>query len=180
MKINSINSYNANANKNNNQTSFTALKGMKFHHSFNPQLSKDDAIVINAFKNSEPLKKFFERFDGYAEFSSEWVATGFSSNKISQFANMIITYNPSSDAQKLGKTPKIKNFFGKMTDKVKNFFTKKEKQSTPKSEFRIFTTNSKFCTAQEQLANRIKNLRNLDVERYILQNEANAKQLSKV
>lgn len=69
MKINGINnSFYGNNRKANNQPNFTALKKINFLYDFNPQKSLEDAKVLLEFKKSEPLKRFFEKYDGIADF----------------------------------------------------------------------------------------------------------------
>ena len=88
MRINGIsNSFYRNNRKTNNQTSFTALKGIKYDN-FYPKDYLNQAETVLAFKKSEPLKKFFEKYDGYAEFS-KW----FSETKKVGYASLDINYN---------------------------------------------------------------------------------------
>lgn len=69
MRINGINnSFYGNSGKANNQPNFTALKKINFLYDFNPQKSLEDAKVLLEFKKSEPLKRFFEKYDGIADF----------------------------------------------------------------------------------------------------------------
>lgn len=164
MRINSINNfYNENSNKNNNQTSFTALKGVKFYQDFNPKIYHEHSKALQTFENSKPLKTFFERFDGYAEFYSELVPSFFSS-RMRELADLTIKFDPNSDKQKIAQIQKQKNIFNKMIDKVKNFLPRKKEEPIEMSEFKISAMDSKTISGVENLTEKIKNLKEKDID----------------
>ena len=164
MKINSINNvYNENLNKSNNQTNFTALKDVKFHQDFNPKIHNEHAKALQTFEKSKPLKKFFERFDGYVEFYSELVPS-FVSDRIREVTDLTIKFNPSSDKQKIAQIQKQKNIFDKMIDKIKNFLPKKKEEPIVMSEFKIFAMDSKTTSGVGNLTEKIKNLKEKDID----------------
>lgn len=164
MRINSINNiYNENSNRNNNQTSFTALKGVKFYQDFNPKIYNEDAKALQSFENSVPLKKFFERFDGYVEFYSELVPSFFS-DRMREIADLTIKFNPNSDKQKIAQIQKQKNIFSRTIGKVKNFLQKKKEEPIVMSEFKIFAMDSKTTSGVANLTEKIRNLNEKDID----------------
>lgn len=154
MKINGINnSFYRNNGKVNNQPNFTALKKINFSLDFNPQKSLGDAEVLLEFKKSEPLKRFFEKYDGIADFSeSHWSWIPPLATWIRQRTILIIKYNPNpveKTIQKEIKEPekiiekeiKNKGFF----NKIKNWLQKigKEEYKTQKIEAPVDETTLK-------------------------------------
>lgn len=141
MRINSINNHNAyqgNVQQTNNQPKFTALKKINFLYDFNPKKSLEDAEILLAFKKSEPLQKFFEKYDGIAEFTK---SNGRIRYKIDPFAFLKIKYNPNpvektiqkeiQEPEKIiEKEIKNKGFF----NKIKNWLIGKEENKTPRVE----------------------------------------------
>ena len=144
MRINGINnSFYGNSGKANNQPNFTALKGIKYND-FYPKEYLKEAEAVLAFKKSEPLKKFFEKYDGYAEFS-KW----FSKDRQQGYALLEINYNINPVSPKKVETigiierktpqnslPKInesQNSFNKIKNVIKGLFskTKENKKDIP-------------------------------------------------
>lgn len=151
MRINGIsNSFYGNNRKTNNQTNFTALKGIEYNN-FYPKEYLKQAETVLAFKKSEPLKKFFEKYDGYAKFS-KWI----SETSKKGFASLVIEYN-------INPVEHIK----KTTQKISSLVTKD-------IETRNLTTlnlvGSGGCTekAVDNLTEKIQKLEFEDIERYIL------------
>jgi len=66
MEINNL-SYNT---TNHNNTSFGTLKKIRIKNSFDPEWGCNKKI-IDEFKKSEPIKEFFKKYDGYAEFEEK-------------------------------------------------------------------------------------------------------------
>ena len=162
MRINGIsNSFYRNNGKTNNQTSFTALKGIKYDN-FYPKKYLKEAEAVLAFKKSEPLKKFFEKYDGYAEFSK-----GFSETKKVGYASLDIKYsiNPIS-TKKVETIEHIK----KTPQKTASLVT--EDIETPNSAI-FCLLGSGNCTedAIDDLTKIIKNLKFEDIEERILSNK---------
>lgn len=143
MRINGIsNSFYRNNRKTNSQTSFTALKGIKYDN-FYPKDYLNQAETVLAFKKSEPLKKFFEKYDGYAEFS-KW----FSKDYQQGYALLEINYNINPVSTKKVETigiierktpqnslPKInesQNSFNKIKNVIKGLFSKTKENKKEK------------------------------------------------
>ena len=143
MRINGINnSFYGNSGKVNNQPNFTALKGIKYDN-FYPKEYLKEAEAVLAFKKSEPLKKFFEKYDGYAEFSK-----CFSETKKVGYASLDINYNINPVSPKKVETigiierktpqnslPKInesQNSFNKIKNVIKGLFSKTKENKKEK------------------------------------------------
>ena len=143
MRINGINnSFYGNNGKANNQPNFTALKGIKYND-FYPKEYLKEAEAVLAFKKSEPLKKFFEKYDGYAEFS-KW----FSKDRQQGYALLEINYNINPVSPKKVETigiierktpqnslPKInesQNSFNKIKNVIKGLFSKTKENKKEK------------------------------------------------
>ena len=151
MRINGIsNSFYGNNRKTNNQTNFTALKGIEYNN-FYPKEYLKQAETVLAFKKSEPLKKFFEKYDGYAKFS-KWI----SETSKKGFASLVIEYdiNPVEHIKKT--TPKISSLVTKDIE-TQNLAT-------------LNLVGSGDCTekAVDDLTEKIQKLEFEDIERYIL------------
>ena len=134
MKINGINnSFYGNNGKVNNQPNFTALKKINFSLDFNPQKSLGDAEVLLEFKKSEPLKRFFEKYDGIADFSeSHWSWIPPLATWIRQRAILIIKYNPNPVEKTIQKEIKEPEKIIEKEIKNKGFFNKIKKASSVK------------------------------------------------
>ena len=144
-----------NINSNRNQTNFTSLIGIRYKRNFAPKKCAEDAKALLAFKESEPIKKFFNKYDGYAKFSA-------GSEDIYDFgyffkpnANLEIYYNPKPLGAK-------KNVFSVLKDKIKLllFPSAAEKYS---HRFSITTENETKELAVKDLAKRIKNINYSDM-----------------
>ena len=151
MRINGIsNSFYGNNRKTNNQTNFTALKGIEYNN-FYPKEYLKQAETVLAFKKSEPLKKFFEKYDGYAKFS-KWI----SETSKKGFASLVIEYdiNPVEHIKKT--TPKISSLVTKDIE-TQNLAT-------------LNLVGSGGCTenAVDNLTEIIQKLEFEDIEKYIL------------
>lgn len=131
MKVSSINnnfsSYRKNDKQNNNQPNFTALKRIEYKWDFNPYVCIEHAEALLALKKSEPLKRFFEKYDGFAKFSAmdgDYTHLGSKGN-----AELKIYYNPNP-VQKINapkeKEIKNKNFLKKISGKIKNWLLEDE------------------------------------------------------
>ena len=144
-----------NINSNRNQTNFTSLMGIRYRHNFAPKKCAEDAKALLAFKESEPIKKFFNKYDGYAEFSAD-------SEDIYDFgpffkpnANLEIYYNPKPVGAK-------KNVFSILKDKIKLLLvTNAEEKYSHR--FSIPTENDTKELAVKDLAKRIKNINYSDM-----------------
>ncbi len=150
MRINSINSHSAyqgNIPQTNNQPKFTALKKINFLYDFNPKKSLEDAEILLEFKKSEPLKRFFEKYDGIAEFAE---SHGGYYYKTEPYACLKIKYNPNpveKTIQKEIKEPekiieketKNKGLF----NKIKNWLIGKDENKAPRVENHINKTTLK-------------------------------------
>ena len=151
MKINGINnSFYGNNRKTNNQTSFTALKGIEYDN-FYPKEYLKQAETVLAFKKSEPLKKFFEKYDGYAKFS-KWI----SETSKKGFASLVIEYD-------INPVEHIK----KTTQKISSLVTK---DIETRNLATLNLVGSGGCTekAVDNLTEKIQKLEFEDIERYIL------------
>lgn len=153
MKINGIsNSFYGNNRKANNQPNFTALKKINFLYDFNPQKSLEDAKVLLEFKKSEPLKRFFEKYDGIADFyerHSSW------DPMIEEWTRpntmLTIKYNPNPVEKTIQKEIKEPEKIIEKETKNKGFFNKiknwlqigKEENKTQKIEAPIDGTTLK-------------------------------------
>ena len=153
MKINGIsNSFYGNNRKANNQPNFTALKKINFLYDFNPQKSLEDAKVLLEFKKSEPLKRFFEKYDGIADFyerHSSW------DPMIEEWTRpntmLTIKYNPNPVEKTIQKEIKEPEKIIEKETKNKGFFNKiknwlqigKEENKTQKIETPIDGTTLK-------------------------------------
>ncbi len=153
MKINGINnSFYGNNGKVNNQPNFTALKKINFLYDFNPQKSLEDAEVLLEFKKSEPLKRFFEKYDGIADFyerHSSW------DPMIEEWTRpntmLTIKYNPNPVEKTIQKEIKEPEKIIEKETKNKGFFNKiknwlqigKEENKTQKIETPIDGTTLK-------------------------------------
>lgn len=153
MKINGINnSFYGNNRKANNQPNFTALKKINFLYDFNPQKSLEDAEVLLEFKKSEPLKRFFEKYDGIADFyerHSSW------DSMIEEWTRpntmLTIKYNPNPVEKTIQKEIKEPEKIIEKETKNKGFFNKiknwlqigKEENKTQKIEAPIDGTTLK-------------------------------------
>lgn len=153
MKINGIsNSFYGNNRKANNQPNFTALKKINFLYDFNPQKSLEDAEVLLEFKKSEPLKRFFEKYDGIADFyerHSSW------DPMIEEWTRpntmLTIKYNPNPVEKTIQKEIKEPEKIIEKETKNKGFFNKiknwlqigKEENKTQKIEAPIDGTTLK-------------------------------------
>ena len=51
-----------------NQVPFKSLKKIEISGYFDPSKHLKDAKIYRAFKKSEPIKEFFEKYDGIVEF----------------------------------------------------------------------------------------------------------------
>ena len=126
MRINGINnSFYGNNGKANNQPNFTALKKINFLSDFNPQKSLEDAEVLLEFKKSEPLKRFFEKYDGIADFyesHSSW------DPMIEEWTRpntmLTIKYNPNPVEKTIQKEIKEPEKIIEKETKNKGFFNK--------------------------------------------------------
>lgn len=151
MRINGINnSFYGNNRKTNNQTNFTALKGIEYNN-FYPKEYLKQAETVLAFKKSEPLKKFFEKYDGYAKFS-KWI----SETSKKGFASLVIEYD-------INPVEHIK----KTTQKISNLVTK---DIETRNLATLNVVGSGGCTekAVDNLTEKIQKLEFEDIERYIL------------
>ena len=151
MKINGINnSFYGNSRKTNNQTNFTALKGIEYNNFF-PKDFLEQAETVLAFKKSEPLKKFFEKYDGYAKFS-KWI----SETSKKGFASLVIEYD-------INPVEHIK----KTTQKISNLVTK---DIETRNLATLNLVGSGGCTekAVDNLTEKIQKLEFEDIEIYIL------------
>ena len=153
MRINGINnSFYGNSGKANNQPNFTALKKINFLYDFNPQKSLEDADVLLEFKKSEPLKRFFEKYDGIADFyesHSSW------DPMIEEWTRpntmLTIKYNPTPVEKTIQKEIKEPEKIIEKETKNKGFFNKiknwlqigKEENKTQKIEAPIDGTTLK-------------------------------------
>ena len=153
MKINGINnSFYGNNGKVNNQPNFTALKKINFLYDFNPQKSLEDAEFLLEFKKSEPLKRFFEKYDGIADFyerHSSW------DPMIEEWTRpntmLTIKYNPNPVEKTIQKEIKEPEKIIEKETKNKGFFNKiknwlqigKEENKTQKIETPIDGTTLK-------------------------------------
>ena len=153
MRINGINnSFYDNNGKANNQPNFTALKKINFLYDFNPQKSLEDADVLLEFKKSEPLKRFFEKYDGIADFyesHSSW------DPMIEEWTRpntmLTIKYNPNPVEKTIQKEIKEPEKIIEKETKNKGFFNKiknwlqigKEENKTQKIEAPIDGTTLK-------------------------------------
>lgn len=153
MRINGIsNSFYGNNRKANNQPNFTALKKINFLYDFNPQKSLEDAEVLLEFKKSEPLKRFFEKYDGIADFyerHSSW------DPMIEEWTRpntmLTIKYNPNPVEKTIQKEIKEPEKIIEKETKNKGFFNKiknwlqigKEENKTQKIEAPIDGTTLK-------------------------------------
>lgn len=153
MRINGINnSFYGNNGKTNNQPNFTALKKINFLSDFNPQKSLEDAKVLLEFKKSEPLKRFFEKYDGIADFyesHSSW------DPMIEEWTRpntmLTIKYNPNPVEKTIQKEIKEPEKIIEKETKNKGFFNKiknwlqigKEENKTQKIEAPIDGTTLK-------------------------------------
>ncbi len=153
MRINGINnSFYDNNGKANNQPNFTALKKINFSLDFNPQKSLRDAEVLLEFKKSEPLKRFFEKYDGIADFyesHSSW------DPMIEEWTRpntmLTIKYNPNPVEKTIQKEIKEPEKIIEKETKNKGFFNKiknwlqigKEENKTQKIEAPIDGTTLK-------------------------------------
>ena len=153
MRINGINnSFYGNNGKANNQPNFTALKKINFLYDFNPQKSLEDADVLLEFKKSEPLKRFFEKYDGIADFyesHSSW------DPMIEEWTRpntmLTIKYNPNPVEKTIQKEIKEPEKIIEKETKNKGFFNKiknwlqigKEENKTQKIETPIDGTTLK-------------------------------------
>lgn len=153
MRINGINnSFYGNNGKANNQPNFTALKKINFLSDFNPQKSLEDAEVLLEFKKSEPLKRFFEKYDGIADFyesHSSW------DPMIEEWTRpntmLTIKYNPNPVEKTIQKEIKEPEKIIEKETKNKGFFNKiknwlqigKEENKTQKIEAPIDGTTLK-------------------------------------
>lgn len=153
MRINGINnSFYGNNGKANNQPNFTALKKINFLYDFNPQKSLEDAKVLLEFKKSEPLKRFFEKYDGIADFyerHSSW------DPMIEEWTRpntmLTIKYNPNPVEKTIQKEIKEPEKIIEKETKNKGFFNKiknwlqigKEENKTQKIEAPIDGTTLK-------------------------------------
>lgn len=153
MRINGINnSFYGNNGKANNQPNFTALKKINFLYDFNPQKSLEDAEVLLEFKKSEPLKRFFEKYDGIADFyesHSSW------DPMIEEWTRpntmLTIKYNPNPVEKTIQKEIKEPEKIIEKETKNKGFFNKiknwlqigKEENKTQKIEAPIDGTTLK-------------------------------------
>ena len=153
MRINGINnSFYGNSGKANNQPNFTALKKINFLYDFNPQKSLEDADVLLEFKKSEPLKRFFEKYDGIADFyesHSSW------DPMIEEWTRpntmLTIKYNPNPVEKTIQKEIKEPEKIIEKETKNKGFFNKiknwlqigKEENKTQKIEAPIDGTTLK-------------------------------------
>ena len=151
MRINGIsNSFYGNNRKTNNQTNFTALKGVEYNN-FYPKEYLKQAETVLAFKKSEPLKKFFEKYDGYAKFS-KWI----SETSKKGFASLVIEYD-------INPVEHIK----KTTQKISSLVTK---DIETRNLATLNLVGSGGCTekAVDNLTEKIQKLEFEDIERYIL------------
>lgn len=151
MRINGIsNSFYGNNRKTNNQTNFTALKGIEYNN-FYPKEYLKQAETVLAFKKSEPLKKFFEKYDGYAKFS-KWI----SETSKKGFASLVIEYD-------INPVEHIK----KTTQKISSLVTKDIETQNLAT---LNLVGSGGCTekAVDNLTEKIQKLEFEDIERYIL------------
>ena len=151
MRINRIsNSFYGNNRKTNNQTNFTALKGIEYNN-FYPKEYLKQAETVLAFKKSEPLKKFFEKYDGYAKFS-KWI----SETSKKGFASLVIEYD-------INPVEHIK----KTTQKISSLVTKDIETQNLAT---LNLVGSGGCTekAVDNLTEKIQKLEFEDIERYIL------------
>lgn len=153
MRINGINnSFYGNNGKANNQPNFTALKKINFLYDFNPQKSLEDAEVLLEFKKSEPLKRFFEKYDGIADFyesHSSW------DPMIEEWTRpntmLTIKYNPNPVEKTIQKEIKEPEKIIEKETKNKGFFNKiknwlqigKEENKTQKIEAPVDETTLK-------------------------------------
>lgn len=175
MQINIINnnSYRNNAQIN-NQTSFKALKGIKYE-SFNPNKYIGDAKTMLAFKKSEPLKKFFEKYDGKVTFSTDY-------NRLARknFANFEIKYNLNPVSPKKIEDNASKNPLTKFKNTIKGLFSKNknnDKKVISPIPFELLTNDINNSSATEEMAKRIKDLKYEDLEKNILENKNLIKKL---
>lgn len=153
MRINGINnSFYGNNGKANNQPNFTALKKINFLYDFNPQKSLEDAEVLLEFKKSEPLKKFFEKYDGIAEFfESPWTWRPNIKQWMRPHTMLTIKYNPNPVEKTIQKEIKEPEKIIEKETKNKGFFNKiknwlqigKEENKTQKIEAPIDGTTLK-------------------------------------
>lgn len=153
MKINGINnSFYGNNGKVNNQPNFTALKKIYFLYDFNPQKSLEDAEVLLEFKKSEPLKRFFEKYDGIAEFfESPWTWVPSIKKWTRPYTILTIKYNPNPVEKTIQKEIKEPEKIIEKETKNKGFFNKiknwlqigKEENKTQKIEAPIDGTTLK-------------------------------------
>lgn len=153
MKINGINnSFYGNNGKVNNQPNFTALKKINFLYDFNPQKSLEDAEVLLEFKKSEPLKRFFEKYDGIAEFfESPWTWVPSIKKWTRPYTILTIKYNPNPVEKTIQKEIKEPEKIIEKATKNKGFFNKiknwlqigKEENKTQKIEAPIDGTTLK-------------------------------------
>lgn len=153
MKINGINnSFYRNNGKVNNQPNFTALKKINFSLDFNPQKSLGDAEVLLEFKKSEPLKRFFEKYDGIADFSeSHWHWIPNLATWTRQHTMLTIKYNPNPVEKTIQKEIKEPEKIIEKEIKNKGFFNKiknwlqigKEENKTQKIEAPVDETTLK-------------------------------------
>lgn len=162
MKINGINnSFYGNSRKTNNQTNFTALKGIEYNNFF-PKDFLEQAETVLAFKKSEPLKKFFEKYDGYAKFS-KW----FSMRENKDFASLVIEYdiNPVS-TKKEGTVKHIKKIIKKISSLVTG-----DIETRNHATLNLGGSGSNTEKAVDELTKEIQKLKFEDIERQILFNK---------
>ena len=162
MKINSINnSFYGNGRKTNNQPNFTALKGIEYDNFF-PKEFLEQAETVLAFKKSEPLKKFFEKYDGYAKFS-KW----FSMTKKKAFASLVVEYdiNPVS-TKKEGTVEHIKKIFQKISSLVTE-----DTETRNHATLNLLGSGGYTEKAVNELTEEIQKLKFEDIERQILFNK---------
>lgn len=140
MKVSSVNSsysaYKENVKQNNNQPNFTALKGVRYKWNFNPKECLEHAEVLLAFKQSKPLKKFFEKYDGFAEFLGRDGAWDHLESRGE--ARLEIYYNPTpinKTSIQEEKKVKNKNFLKKISDKIKNWFQEDEEYNERREKY---------------------------------------------
>lgn len=81
-----------------------------------------------------------------------------------ELADLTIKFDPNFDKQKIAQIQKQKNIFNKMIDKVKNFLPRKKEEPIEMSEFKISAMDSKTISGVENLTEKIKNLKEKDID----------------
>lgn len=166
------NVYQKNVKQNGNQQNFTALKKINFFNEFDPKSSLESAKALLAFKKSEPLKRFFEKYDGIAEFITLNSAESILGDWLEPSASLTIKYN-TKPVEKNTVKEINKGFF----NKIKTWFRVNYKKENPTYDTFSICGLGKHsdwgCSgAIKDLKHEINKLTDADIERELRTNTA--------